>query len=62
MNTDAIVTALVEFKMCVTGVSFGIAVKGYEKAFGIPLLDFAFITFPFMYNFKDACSLISERH
>jgi len=59
--SEAIASVLIEFKMCVTGNAFRLTIKGYEKVnFGLPLLDFAFITFPFMYNFKDSCSLIEE--
>jgi len=28
-----------------------------ETSIGTPLLDLAFVTFPFMYNFRDACTL-----
>eukprot|EP01125_Pyxidicula_operculata_P018736 TRINITY_DN6689_c0_g1_i1.p1 TRINITY_DN6689_c0_g1~~TRINITY_DN6689_c0_g1_i1.p1 ORF type:complete len:928 (-),score=271.17 TRINITY_DN6689_c0_g1_i1:247-2694(-) len=43
---------LVQFKICSVAHAFGISIAGYEwMNFVVPLKDFAFLTFPFVYNF-----------
>lgn len=52
---------LVQFKICSAANAFGIVVFGYESfSFICSLKDFAFVTYPFMYNFKDACTVEEE--
>jgi len=46
-----------QFKICSAATAFGIVVHGYESSsFIVSLKDFAFVTYPFMYNFRDACT------
>lgn len=32
-----------------------------DGGLGVPLLDLAYVTFPFLYNFRDACSLAAPQ-
>jgi len=50
-----------QFKLCAASAALGVEIAGYSEVnVATPLLDLAFITFPFLYNFRDAVSLANS--
>jgi len=46
---------LVQFKMGVSTIAFGLQLKGFDSmTFIMPIKDFIFITYPFVYNLQEA--------
>jgi len=53
---------LVQFKMGVCVIAFGVHINGFDSmTFITPIKDFIFITYPFVYNLQEATSLLEEK-
>lgn len=48
---------IMQFKLSIAATALNAEVKGYGHAGGTALHDLAYVTFPFLYNFRDACAL-----